>query len=379
MSALKILCPEQMKPRKLNAEMITRRKQGEIVTIRSHIADKYDQYYPANPSLGLEKYFKDLGIDIKTIRAKNFWDLEEFRDMQVIFPEMILSVIWQQIEKIFDYKKLLAFITNTTADTVTIPYSEEQQTKKVIGKDLHVPIGVQFDESTVEFNQKKIDIFKFGQYIKIPYEYFKDVPFPLLATKLKQIGNRIAADLRAYVLYVMIHGDGGRGQNNTQIEDTAGSVGVKSTSAGIQFYDIQRLSTRMFLKGCPATNMIADETQYNDIKTLPEYSDKAQGTPKIILEEEEEITTPRRMHPAVDNIGTKKLLLISKDFCTGMFSLEGFQVEQDKIISRQIHEATCWLRCGFGNIDRKARCLIDGGTAYSTQGFPDYLAHLQAA
>lgn len=362
--------PAQLRPEDIAVQLQDRRSLGETITIRQHLENI--KYFTRSPELSFDKYLRDIGINLQKVTMRHFLDLEDYRDLKWLFPEMIISTVFLEIDRIFNYKNIVAFEIDTTSDTISIPYVYANKRKKTVDVDLHTPIGVKFDSDTVTFGVKKVDIGKYGRQINLPYEHYKDVPFPLLAVEFKTIGMGIAFDLRAMVVKVMVSGDGGRDQKGTVIDSSALSIGVESQTNGITYDDILNLSTRMWLKGAPATNMMACEKQYNKTKRLPEYSERKQGVPEITLKEEGEVTTPRNINLAPTGIPDKNLLLFCKELATGMFTLEGLQTEAVQIIDRQIHLATVWIRTGFANILRKARALINGNADFNDT-FPEYL------
>jgi hypothetical protein len=364
---------EQLKIKKLHAEMQQKRNEGGSITLREHLATEYKDYNPSNPKQGMEKYFHELGINPSVMTVNQLLSFDD-KDNRLLLSELILSALQYGLSEDDYVKELLAgSMPAKEASNIVQPYVNTKNMKAMQKKSKAVSPGANFEKDSFTVGQKQIGFSKFGKSLQIPYEVIQDVKLDTLATFLKGTGAVLFNDRLSYVIDLLIHGDGARDKDTGEIvDDSAAVIGVTTANA-LVYKDILRGAMRMSRLGRGPGNMVADESLMLDILDLDEYSKKVQGSEQTSLSIRGHITTPRNAFVHED-IGSGKVLLQAPKYGLVEYVKQGLMVETDKIINRQLQDTVVSMRVGYMNLFRDSRVIIDKSNAYASNKFPDWMS-----
>lgn len=362
----------QLKIKKLHAEMQQKRLAGESITLREHLATSYKDLYPSDPNRGLEKYFYELGIDPSKLTVSQLLDFDGEKDNALLLSELILAAVQYGLSEDDYAKELLAGSVTTKDTTVIQPYIDTANMKSMQKKTKAVTPGANFEKDSFSVGDKRTGFKKFGKALSISYETIQDVKLDTLATFLRGTNSVLFNDRIAYIIDILINGDEAKDKDGNVIEDSAAIIGVDTTGT-LSYKDILRAAMRMSRLGRGPENMIADENLMLDILNLDEYSKKVLGSANTTLSVKGNITTPRKAYIHED-IGSGKVLIHAPKFGLVEYVKQGLMVETEKVITRQLEEAVISMRVGYMNLFRDSRVIIDKSKAYSTNGFPTWMA-----
>ncbi len=362
---------EQLKIKKLHAEMQAKRSLGQSITLREHLSTDYKDFYPSNPSQGLEKYFHELGINPSQTTVKQMFEVGGKSDNVLVFTEMLLSALQYGLTENDYVKELLAGSVTANESSVVQPFIDTSNMKAMQKKTKAVAAGANFEKDSVLVGQKSTGFHKFGKALDISYETIQDVKLDALAIFLKGTSSVMLNDRLAYVFDILLNGDGARDEDGNVVTDTPAIIGV-DTADTLTYKDILRVAMRMSRIGRGPQNMVSDEELMLDILNLDEYSKKVQGAESTSLSVKGNIVTPKNAFINED-VGSGKVLIQSPSHGLVEYVKQGLMVETDKIITRQIETAVISLRVGYMNLFRDSRVVIDKSLAYASNGFPTWM------
>jgi len=349
----------------LHNELMELRNNGVTRTLRQHLSSDYPDYYPQDPEHALEHLFNELDIKPNTMEVQQLVSLAEGdENMKWLWYEILLSAIHKGITNIDFTKELIAVtVTKQNSDTLTQPYIITEDMKTTKGKD--VAPGVSFELDKIKVGQKTIKSKKKGRALEIPYETIRYSPINLIGQFFQGFGSVIIADKLATLIDVLTNGDNGRDQSDELIDESAGTIGVYSSTNGITYKDILRASVRLWRLGRPTGHMIGDENTMIDILDLDEFKKREAGVERAKLNLRGKIRVPENGYVHED-IATKKLIVISKDNCIGEFVTQGLMIEKDKDIIRQLHELAASFIVGYMILHRNARVIVNGNANFTS-------------
>jgi hypothetical protein len=366
----------QMELARIHQDLTERRQTGEVLSLNAYLNEKFTDFSSDAPNEAFEKYLFKMGImDPGKMTTKQFLSFPD-DSFTFMLSELILEMFVEGMEEAFPISDLLAVDVDTTQTQITLPVFIYDRKKKMVGRDKVVPMGVQFDEDNVKVEGKTVQTGKHGKALKLPYEILRDTPIELLAKYYIGFGRELGQELFAYLLDVMLNGDGGmtpQGKASTPIADGVAVIGVEDPANGIVFRDINRASIRLSKRGKKPESLIVDEFESYDILDLPQYSERKVGVVDSPIQIKGQYKTPDTFYFSNDEIGAKSALVFSKDNCTGKFTRQSTLVETEKIKSRQIEAWYISTEFGFMNFFHDARCKIDGTIDFASNGFPTWM------
>jgi len=365
---------EQLKIQDLVSRMNTLREQGEQVTLRQYLAKHHADINRAEPDRAFETYLRGHGVDYDNWIVSQFFTVSTDTKLPYLFSELLVQALIKGMDD-FNYVENLFAVKTTAPNAAAViqPYIDYTGMKKMVKSDKAVSPGSEFDKDSLAVGDKRAYFKKFGKALDITYESIKLCKIKLLSAFLKGTAMVILADYFDYIVDVLINGDKAQDKDGNTITDTAAVIGVENTSNGVTFRDILRAAIRMSRKGRPTTDMLGDEAEMLDILNLDEYKKREQGAPQESLRLNGNITTPNNAYVA-DDVGTGKLLLLSKAFCLVRIMQQGLMVETQKIITKQIETAVVSVILSIMTLFRDSRIIIDGSQEFSSQGFPAWMA-----
>ena len=341
-------------------EIEQKRQKGIEVNLRTHLETEYE----TTP----EKLYAELGIDPNRVTVEQLMTMDE--DTRWLFPEIVRDAISKGLGIIPFTDDIVASKETIGNNAQTLPYIDFSQMKSMKGKK--VTPGSTIEEDTILFGDKTVKINKIAKGIKVPYESVKYATLNLLATYFKGVGARIQRDLNDLAVDTLINGDNGIDANGNSVDESAAVIGVKDTASGITYYDYLRAVIRMSKIGRPITSMIGGEEQIINIMNLDEFKKRETGVANTQLNLKTPV--PTKLDTFIsDEVGSKKVVLLSKPFSIVQLTSTPLLVESDKIIMRQLHVAAASITTGFAVVYRNGRVVIDGSKTYSSASFPSWM------
>jgi len=348
------------KVKQIVKEIEQKRSKGDIVNLRSHLENSYE----ATP----EKLYKELNINPMKTTVSQLMSLDE--DTKWLFPEIVRDAIAVGLGFIPFISDIIMKEENIRSKSMSMPYLDFSGMKTTKGKKL-TP-GSTIQEDTIKVGEKIVTTHKFGKGIKVPYESVKYASLNLLSSFFTGVGSRLQRDLNAAAVDVLINGDNGKDEDGNSVNSSAAEIGVENTSNKVAFKDYLRATIRLSKIGRPATSLLGDEAQTLEVMQWDEFKKRytGQADTKLTMKTPAPVSVDGFVS---DDVSSDKLLVLSKQFAMIQITSQGLMVESDKIIARQLHEAVASIITTFGIVNRNARVLIDGGTAFTAKGFPVWM------
>lgn len=266
-------------------------------------------------------------------------------DSAVLFPEFLTRAIKQGIKT---YDTLGSIVAATTkipgGDYRSIVSSVEALDR------LDIPEGESIRRVDVRKNSKLVTMTKHGRMLSSSYEALRYQNLDVIAVILKQIGMDIAREQLNDALNIII------GEDEFSAADIIEAEYETTPSAPkLQYSHLLQLWKE--LNPYKLNIMLASSKTINDILSLEEMRDATagldfQGTGNII--------TPMGAQLVVcEKVSDYNIIGMDKNFAIQMVQSGDILIEYDKIIDKQLEQATVTMTTGFSRIYRRAVKILD--------------------
>lgn len=222
------------------------------------------------------------------------------------------------------------------------------------------------EEGTVSYGSKNVTVTKKARGIKISYEAIQFNTLSLVQLFFRDAGLILGHTLNGMAVNTLVNGDVAGGSQ------AAAVVGVENTSNKITWFDYTRAAVRGGLIGRTFSQIIANETTALDFLNLDEVKKRYIGNPLLGTVLRSALTMPESIYPS-PKVPSGKVILQDPSISMVQLTAMPLMVETDKIISKQIAESYTSIMTGFAKLQRNASFIFDGGTAYSSAGFPAWM------
>lgn len=304
----------------------------------------------------------DFGIDPSQVTLDNL--LTSTGDLKYLAPEIVRDFILKGLQADGSYQEIVAGTESVDSMVVTTPWIEmTDTTPEPIQETETIPYaGMRWGHKTIELSKK-------AKAIELSDELLLRVRLPILSYYMRRFGVMLSATLYNEAVQTLIAGD------QTDGSDACAVIGVENVADGITFKDFLRAWIRCRRIAVNWDNMICSEAGAFKILQLDEFS-KPQGAGSVVTQ----IDSRNRIIPSSvpqyisHLLGDNKVMLFDKAQGVVFLVFRPLLVESERIIMRQISGTACSIICGFSTIMQAGRVIIDGEKAFSSYGFPDYMA-----
>jgi hypothetical protein len=216
-----------------------------------------------------------------------------------------------------------------------------------------VPFG------TLKFGKKNVSLFKVGLGIKLTDELIEQSSINMLNLFLTLVGVRMSRGADVEAMRVLISGE------QADLSEQAPLVGVLSTGAGVQHYDMDNVMEQMNMLNQPCTTLIGRKALLiNDLNEAKPQRDRE--TVRAYAEDGGAKSFSWAL-PA------GQLMFVDKMKAMCMLNYGGMRVgqERDVVTGTTIIAITKYV--GFAIVKRDARVILDSNVAFSAFPFPTYM------
>lgn len=309
---------------------------------------------------GLNKdSFERMMLDSGSFGAASTKDIPS--DFRFIIPELIAAAIRIGYDGASMNQNWIATTQVLTQnDRIKMPQilrGDGMPTK--INEGANMPVG------SVEFGQKEVSVFKVGTGFVITDELIQRSSIDMMMIFMQDVGIDMSVGADTQAMSVLINGD------QSDLSESAPSVGVNSTSDGITFDDIKLITTRMKRLKHNPTRLITGEQDGVNITSLSRFQG-FNGDTKLatILSI---IGVPETLINDVQILPSGKIMFLDPNRAMAKLQYGTMKVERQRNIRNQTEElfVSDWI--GFANIRRDARVMLDKNSTIGSSPFPAYM------
>lgn len=321
--------------------------------------------FEKNKSGICEGFFRTLGVDTSRNTLSFLMNMPDFNEgYRWLIPELIREFVRTGPRLPALYKNILVAEENISQPKITMPYinpSDAVPTK--IGEAETIPTGF------LSFGQRDIKLQKIGVGLRFSAEVIRYTSIDLLGVFFGDMGNQMDMAKDVAAIDVLINGDGN--------SNGAPVIGVEDTDLGIQYFDIMRAIIRMQMIGRTPQSMLANETVGLNTLMLPEFVNRQIYIPGTNTQPFINLRTPVPNNLNMDIHGAftdqDQLMLIDKFSTLIKFNSAALQLDNARIVEKQLEAVYATETTGFANLWRDGRVIIDATLPYASNPFPDYM------
>ena len=323
------------------------------ITLEELVTGKY--------GVSKEAFYDKLGINPKMDTMQNVFSMPD-QSIRWIVPEIIREAITLGIREAPFYPNIIASdqpINGLSAIMPSINMSDAAPAK--VNEAETIPLG------DISFGQKSVSLFKIGKGFKITDEVRNYVSLDVLGIYLRDFGVQLGYAMDTLAMDVLING------NKADGSESAPVIGVYDTTNGITYKDLLHIWVRAARLGRNFQSMIGGEDQAIAMLDLPEFKNRSQGTTMATLNIKSPVPNSADfyIHPGTP---ANQLLLVDKSAALIKLTAQQLKLESERIVSNQTEATYASLTTGFSKMYNDAAILLAADRAFSTYGFPAYMA-----
>lgn len=323
------------------------------ITLEELVTGKY--------GVSKEAFYDKLGINPKMDTMQNVFSMPD-QSIRWIVPEIIREAITLGIREAPFYPNIIASdqpINGLSAIMPSINMSDAAPAK--VNEAETIPLG------DISFGQKSVSLFKIGKGFKITDEVRNYVSLDVLGIYLRDFGVQLGYAMDTLAMDVLING------NKADGSESAPVIGVYDTTNGITYKDLLHIWVRAARLGRNFQSMIGGEDQAIAMLDLPEFKNRSQGTTMATLNIKSPVPNSADfyIHPGTP---ANQLLLVDKSAALIKLTAQQLKLESERIVSNQTEATYASLTTGFSKMYNDAAILLAANRAFSTYGFPAYMA-----
>lgn len=317
-------------------------------------------YTTARFGLSKDDFLARLGISTKVSTMQNIYAMPG-TDYRWVVPEIIRDAINLGMSQGPFYNTLIAADQPIKGLTAIMPFVNRHAdaTPARINEGETIPLG------TVSFGQKSVNLFKVGKGFKLTDEVRNYVSLDVLAIFVRDFGVQLGYSLDSLAMDALING------NKRDGSEAAPVIGVRDSSAGIQYKDMLKLWIRAARLGRSFKTIIGAEDVGVDMLDLPEFKNKTQGSTEANLNLKTPV--PKNadfyIHPGVPE---DQILMVDPSAALIKLTAQQLSMESERIVSNQTSAIYSTITTGFSKMYMDAAVLMDGTVDFDTDKFPDY-------
>lgn len=345
------------KVKQLHHEMqAQRRKFGLDVTLKSHLADNYDNLTPND-------LYNELEIDPRIVTVENLLTMDE--DTTWLVPEIIRDAIRIGFVEAPIWPDLVAADEPVSSPSVRAPKINISETAIAeIAEGGTIPVG------SITYEDKTVDLVKQGTGLDVTYEVIRFSSINLLSVYLRDVGVRLGSLVTKQAIEALINGDQADGS------EACAAIGVEDTESTLVYKDFLRVWTRMARCGGTPDSILANEDLVLTILDMSEFKTRYQGIPTTSARLKTPLPTEQNVF-ANSNVTTGKVLFNCRSRSMVKVTAMPLLVEAEKIIARQIEKTVASVITGFVTLQRTGRAMLDTTLAYADNGWPSWFAPIE--
>jgi len=345
------------KVKQLHSEMqAQRRKFGLDVTLRSHLADNYDNLTPDN-------LYNELQIDPRIATVENLLAMDE--DTRWLVPEVIRDAIRKGFVEAPIWPDLVISDEPVSSPSVRAPHIDISTTAIAeVAEGGTIPVG------SVTYGDKTVDLVKQGTGIDVSYEAIRFSSINLLSVYLTDVGTRLGSLVTKQAIEALINGD------QDDASEACAVIGVEDTEEVLVYKDFLRVWTRMARCGGTPDSILANEDLALTILDMDAFKKRYAGSPMATAMLKTPLPTQQNVF-VNSNVTTGKVLFNNKNRSMVKVTAEPLMVEADRIIDRQITKTVASVITGFVTLQRTGRAMLDTTLAYAENGWASWFAPIE--
>lgn len=328
-------------------------KKPVEVSFGDYTQDKY--------GLSEDDVFKKIGVNTKIDTMSNIFSMAGADpNMRWVVPEIIRKAITLGLRQSPIYPTLITADESINGLRATMPFiNMSDATPARINEAETIPLG------NISYGQKDVKLFKVGKGFKLTDEVKNYVSLDVLGIYLKDFGVQLGYALDTMAINTLLNG------NITDGSEAADTIGVTSTTNGIQYKDLLRIWIRGSRMGRNFTSMVGGEDESLLLLDLPEFKNRANGTTQATLK----LNTP--VPSSADffihgNIPANNILLIDRSAAMIKLTSRQLMMESERIVSNQTEALYASLTTGFAKMYTDATILMDATKSITNYPLPDY-------
>jgi hypothetical protein len=259
------------------------------------------------------------------------------------------------------YNDLVVRDEPVSQDSVNIPYFNLSDAS---AKD--AAEGATIEEGSVNYGHKKVVIKVKGRMIKISYEAIMFNSVSLTQLFFVDFGRMFALGLSGDCVDVVINGDLADGS------EAAAVIGVQNAGT-FAYRDFLRAGIRFNMLGRTGTVAIGGEDTCGEYLDLPEVKAKQNtGAALMPVRFKSAVQTPEDLY-ASHKVAANRIAIVDTAVSLVKLTAQPLLLENDKIISKRLHEAVASTITGFAKLQRNGSVILDKTLAFAGNGFPSWM------
>lgn len=310
--------------------------------------------------ISLDELMEKIGIDPKIDTMQNIFTMPD-QSVRWVVPEIIRAAVTLGVREAPFYPNLIASDQSISGLSAIMPYiNMSDATPAQVNEAETIPLG------TISYGQKTVNLFKIGKGIKITDEVKNYVSLDVMAIFLRDFGIQLGYSMDTLALDCLING------NKMDGSESAPVIGVKDTSAGIQYRDLLKIWIRAARMGRSFTNLVGDEDQALDILDLPEFKNRQSGTTQATLNIKTPVPNSANfwIHPGTP---ANQLLMVDPRAAMIKLTAQQLMLESERIVSNQTQAIYASLTTGFAKMYIDAALLLASDKTFEDNPFPSYM------
>lgn len=260
------------------------------------------------------------------------------------------------------YNDLIVRDEPVSQDSVNIPYFNLSDAS---AKDTDEAATI--EESTVDYNSKKVVIKAKARGIKISYEAIMFNTLSLVSLFFEDFGRRFALALTADAVDTIISGDQADGS------EAAAVIGVANAGT-FAYKDSLRVGIRFNQLGRTGLVAIGNEDMCLEYLDLPEVKNKQNtGASLMPIRFKSAVQTPEDLY-ASHKVPANKLAIVDTMVSLVKLTAQPLLFETERIIMKRLQGTAVSTITGFAKLQRNGSVVVDKSIAYAGNQFPAWMS-----
>jgi len=333
---------------------------GKDVSIDDYMQKMGFKNENGNP-LTMEDLYKEIGQTPETLNLGNILSLSG--DMKYLAPEIVRQFINEGITANPWYTDLLSGTETVDQMAVVTPWI------KILDAELDPTAEAEtIGKSGMTWGSKTIQLQKYAKGLDYSDELLLSVKLPILSHYMREVGMRLSADLNKAAVTTLINGD----QANSV--DSVATIGV-TESGKLDFSDFLRAWVRGSALGKNWFTVVCNEAMANKLLALTEFKNPSgAGSVPVTLNLRNRVQPSQLPVYVSSAVGDNNILLVDPAMSMLKLDFMPLRVESERIMSRQLGATYASIITGFSTLDRKNRIQLNTASAFSSAGFPSWMA-----
>ena len=306
--------------------------------------------------------YDTLGLGVLNKAAmESFLTTPQIDDSRFIIRELFLEAIRLGQMGIIQHKNWISRVQPIGDQQVKIPkIYKGNATPKILGEGEDMP------RASVRLGLKTVEVFKVGTSFEITDEVVSRSSIDMVNEFLLAFGEDMGLAMDVLAMDTLVNGD------QSDLSESAPSIGVNDTAAGVTWADVLRGTTRMNRLGNGPDRVITQEQDGIDLTLLPEL--KGFNGPTTLAKLNTVIGVPPAMDNDINgNTPDNSILLLNSKKAMAKLQWKSMMTERLRNPANQKDEIFVSDWVGFAIMRRDARLLINDQQSVISHNFPSYM------